>query len=79
MCGLDCDDAKDSCTKGSAIKERIDWPGQPGLQVLGVFVDDERIVTEEGVGLGVSACTPEILSVRPCARAEPGSHKASER
>jgi hypothetical protein len=149
MCGWDCDDAKDSCKKGEAIKERIDWPGRPGLQIPGVFIDDKRIVTEEGVGLGLStrstvieirpddadreastctavvatcqcplkgleyeaigmecrpvvtsgvvecricpaekssegcqscdACVPEILSVRPCARAEPGRQKASER
>ncbi|MGB3562597.1 MAG: hypothetical protein WBH85_10425 [Thermoanaerobaculia bacterium] len=146
MCGLDCDDARDSCGNGSTIKERIDWPGQPGLQIPGVFIEDNRIVTEEGIGLGVStrstvieirgdeaerepsactavvatckcplkgleyeavgkecrpvvtsgvvecricstgesseacmscdACAPVILSVRPCAGAEPGRQKA---
>lgn len=53
-CGSDCDDANDSCKNGSTIKEGVDWPGQHGLQIPGIYTDDNRIVTEEGIGLSIS-------------------------
>jgi hypothetical protein len=76
ICGMDCDDAKDTCTGGSTIAERIDWPGQPALQIPGVFVDDNRIVTEEGVGLGVSTRSAVIEIQRGGTEREPSACRA---
>jgi hypothetical protein len=54
VCGSDCDDANDSCKEGSTVKAGVDWPGQPGLQIPGIYTDNNRIVSEEGIGLSIS-------------------------
>ena len=60
ICGLDCDDANKSCVKGDEIEKRIDWPGQPGIQIPGVFVDDDRIVSDKGFTLNASTTSVVI-------------------
>jgi hypothetical protein len=54
ICGWDCDDANRSCKDGNAVKARVDWPERPGLQIPGIFTDRNRILTDEGTGLGIS-------------------------
>ena len=76
VCGMDCDDAKDKCTGGSTIAERVDWPGRPALQIPGLLVDDHRIVTEEGVGLGVSTRLAVIEIQGGGAEREPSACRA---
>ena len=54
ICGWDCSDANRSCKSGSTVNGRIDWPGRPGLQIPGINTDRNRIVTDEGIGIGIS-------------------------
>lgn len=54
ICGWDCDDANRTCKNGDPVKARVDWPERPGLQVPGIFIDNNRIHTDEGTGLGIS-------------------------
>jgi hypothetical protein len=60
ICSFECEDAEVSCADGEKVKELIQWPGQPELRVPGVFVDDDRIVSDKGFKLNASTTSVVI-------------------
>ena len=57
VCLWDCDDGEDSCRKGEKTKKLIAWPGEDHLPIPGVFIDESRIATDDGIGLNMSTDT----------------------
>ena len=60
ICDFECEDAEVACKSGEKVKQLIQWPGQPELEVPGVFVDDDRIVSDKGFKLKASTTSVVI-------------------
>lgn len=69
-CDWDCEDANVACKNGDKVKARIPWPGETGLRIPGIFADDNRIRTDEGIGLSISTRTTVIEIRRDGAKRE---------